>query len=339
MLVLGIETSCDETSVALVKDGTRILANLVSSQVEIHRPFGGVVPEMAGRAHLETLPPLFARALNESGIEAGKIDGVAFTRGPGLIGALLVGTAFAKGLAYARELPLVGVNHLQAHLYAPLLTGGEFFYPLIGMIVSGGHTLLVHARSEREAEIIGSTRDDAAGEAFDKAASLLGLDYPGGPEIEKAARDGDPRRYDLPRGMIHSGDYDFSFSGVKTALRYLIERIRSEEAPLPVSDLAASFQAAVVDVLVKKLAAAAGETRPETIVVGGGVVRNRLLVSRLREALSSSQSHLLIAAPKLCSDNAAMVAGLAFRRLRRGDSDPIWVDADPGLPWGRGIFY
>lgn len=299
---------------------------------------GGVVPELASRAHLKTLVPLLGEAMQQAGIKREAVDGVAFTRGPGLIGALLVGVSLGKALAYTWGVPPVGVNHLKAHLYAPCLEGGAFEFPLVGLIVSGGHTLLVEADSWESARILGGTRDDAAGEAFDKVACLLGIGFPGGPAVEKVSRTGDPERFQLPRPMLKSGDYDFSFSGVKTAVRYLVERIEREGQPIPIADIAAGFQAAVVDVLAAKLKSAVESRRVRTVVLGGGVVRNEHLRLRIQEVLSAEEHQLLISSPDLCSDNAAMIAGLGGRILERGGGGGWEADADPNLPWGEGLF-
>jgi len=337
MIVLGIETSCDETAAALVEDGRKILVNLVSSQLEIHRRFGGVVPELASRAHLEMLLPLLDRAWQGSGFGPEAVDAVAFTRGPDQTGALLVGTSLVKALAYTWRVPLIGIHHLKAHLYAPCLEGAYFSFPLVGLIVSGGHTVLVYAASWSESRVLGATRDDAAGEAFDKVSCLLNLGYPGGPAIEKAARDGEEDQFRFPRGMIKSGDLDFSFSGLKTAVRYTLEKMKKEGRSYRVEDIAAGFQKAVVDVLVEKLRQAVLRTGARTVVLGGGVARNELLRLRVREAFDRESIELLIPSPELCSDNAAMVAGLAYRSLKPGRKDDWSVDADPGLPWGKDL--
>ncbi len=337
MIVLGIETSCDETAVALVADGRKILVNLIASQVEIHRPFGGVVPELASREHLRLLLPLLEESLAKTNLSPSKIDAVAVTRGPGLIGALLVGTSFAKALAYAWQIPLIGVHHLKAHLYASFMEGESPAFPLVGLVVSGGHTAIIHLSSREEGGILGQTRDDAAGEAFDKVASLLSLGYPGGPEIEKISRKGDPRRYDFPRGMLKSGDLDFSFSGLKTAVRYLLQKIPEDERGERSADIAASFQTAVVEVLLFKLKRASLLTGARTIVLGGGVARNQLLREEAHRIFSSPCYRLLIPSPGLCSDNAAMIAGLAFWNLRAARSGPVKMEADPNLPWHGGL--
>jgi N6-L-threonylcarbamoyladenine synthase len=339
MLILGIETSCDETAVALVEDGKRILVNLVSTQVDLHREFLGVVPEIASRAHLKVLAPLLGKALRETGVGREAVSAVAYTIGPGLVGSLLVGVSLAKALAYSWSVPAIGVNHLKAHLYGPILAGEEFEFPLVGMIVSGGHTLLVSAHSWDNARIMGGTRDDAAGEAFDKVAALLDLGFPGGPAVERAARKGDPSRFPLPRGLLRSGDLDFSFSGVKTAVLYLVERLRAAGEEIPAADIAASFQEAVVDVLVSKLSAAASAVSPKTIVIGGGVARNRELRRRVLEEGAFGSARVLVPPPELCSDNAAVTAGLAGRLLERGGEikTGLGADADPNLPWTDGL--
>jgi len=338
MIVLGIETSCDETSAALVEDGRKIVAGLVATQTDLHRPFRGVVPEIASRSHLEVLFPLIGRALAEAGCAWDRIDAVAYTRGPGLIGSLLIGTSAAKAIAYARRKPLIGVHHLKGHVYAARLEGAEYEFPLISLIVSGGHTSLIAAEAWEKARVIGQTRDDAAGEAFDKAANLLGLGFPGGPAIDAASAKGDPKAFRLPRGMRASGDHDFSFSGMKNALRLLLEKEKEKGGELPVADLAASFQAAVVDILIRKLTAAAEETGARTVVVCGGVARNRLLRSRAEEAFPPGGPRLFIPPPILCTDNAAMVAGVGFLRLQAGLLDDFSADADPGLSWGEGLY-
>jgi len=336
MKILGIETSCDETSVALVEDGARIIGNLVSSQVSLHSPFGGVVPELASRAHLENLLPLLDELLGSSHLEG--VDAVAFTRGPGLIGALLTGGAMAKAIAFAKRLPLAGINHLKAHLYAPCLDGASFEFPLVGFVVSGGHTLLVEAQSWDRSRILGSTRDDAAGEAFDKVASLLGLGYPGGPHIQAASSKGDPARFAFPRGMMSSGDLDFSFSGLKTAVRRVVEQLRENSEEIPTADIAAGFQEAVIDVLLHKLRIAVKNVSARTVVLGGGVVCNTVFRQRLETAFSADSVQLLIPTASLCGDNAAMVAGLAYQKLNRGVADDPGIDCDPGLGWGTTLY-
>jgi N6-L-threonylcarbamoyladenine synthase len=330
--VLGIETSCDETAVALVEDGRKILSNVLSSQHEIHGRFGGVVPELASRAHLERLNPLLDEALRRAGAGWGEVDAVAVTRGPGLVGALLVGLATAKALSLAMGVPLVGVNHLEGHIYANALEHDLPDPPYVCLLVSGGHTMLLSIPAPFRYEVLGQTLDDAAGEAFDKVARFLGLGYPGGPVLDRLAREGDPEAVRFPRAMAGSGDFDFSLSGLKTAV---IRHVRAEQAAgreIPTADLAASFQEAVVDVQVQKTIAAAEQKGAGAILMGGGVVAN----SRLRELMSREAERrsipLLYPSLELCTDNGAMIASAGFFRLERGDRSGLDLEADPGLP-------
>jgi N6-L-threonylcarbamoyladenine synthase len=330
MKVLGIETSCDETAVAVVEDGLKVHANLLASQHRIHRRFGGVVPELASRAHLERLNPLLDEALDQAGCRWDGIGAVAVTRGPGLVGALLVGLATAKAVSLATGVPLIGVNHLEGHVYANFLEHGPPDPPYVCLIVSGGHTMLVHMPEEHRYEVLGQTLDDAAGEAFDKVARFLGLPFPGGPELDRLAREGNPEAVRFPRAMAGSGDYDFSLSGLKTAVIRHVRSVGAEAVSLP--DLAASFQEAVVDVQVQKTMAAAGEKGVGTVLLGGGVVAN----TRLRERMAAEGEHLGIRvhypSMELCTDNAAMIAAAGASRLARGERSDLDVGADPGLP-------
>jgi N6-L-threonylcarbamoyladenine synthase len=331
MRVLGIETSCDETAVAVVED-LKVLSNVLASQHDIHDRFGGVVPELASRAHLERINPLIDAALQEAGSEWREIEGVAVTRGPGLVGALLVGLASAKAIALALDVPMVAVNHLEGHIYANFLEHGPPDPPYVVLLVSGGHTMLVHMPEEHRYEILGQTLDDAAGEAFDKIARFLGLGYPGGPELDRLSRGGDPDAVRFPRAMAQSGDFDFSLSGLKTAVIRHVRAEREAGGETSVEDLAASFQEAVVDVQVQKTIAAAESTGVHSILLGGGVVAN----SRLRERMSAeAEGHgmrLLFPSPELCTDNAAMIAAAGQARLARGERSPFDVGAEPGLP-------
>jgi N6-L-threonylcarbamoyladenine synthase len=326
MLVLGIETSCDDTAVALYRTGEGLVVEKRAAQLE-HGDFGGVVPEIASRAHLRTLMPLFSAALAEAGLAAHEIDGIGVTNRPGLIGALLVGTAFAKGLALALDRPLVGVHHLEAHLLA-LRLEREMTFPAVALVVSGGHTELVRIDRIGRYRSLGRTRDDAAGEAFDKIAKLLGLGYPGGPALERAARGGDPEAVAFPRAMMDRDDFDFSFSGLKTAVRLHLDRLgRIDEARR--ADLAASAQEAIVDVLVKKTVACARREGVSRIVLAGGVAANGRLRSLMAEEARRHGIVVEVPSPRFCTDNAAMIAATAERLLQAGIRDDLALDAAP----------
>ncbi|OGO39870.1 MAG: tRNA (adenosine(37)-N6)-threonylcarbamoyltransferase complex transferase subunit TsaD [Chloroflexi bacterium RBG_16_57_8] len=324
MKILGVETSCDETAVAVVEDGVRILSDQIASQVEIHARYGGVVPEVASRQHLLAILPLLKQAMTEANVSWADIDGVAVTNGPGLAGSLLVGVNVAKSVSLARGLPLIAVNHLEGHIYANWLTGGEALpvFPLVCLIVSGGHSDIVLMKCHGEYVLLGRTRDDAAGEAFDKAARILGLGYPGGPAIDRAARQGVPN-VPLPQAWL-KGTNDFSFSGVKTALMRMFRAGDIASA----ANAAASFQQTVVDVLATKTIAAAREYGVRQILLAGGVASNTHLRERIVQA---SPLPVLIPAPRLCTDNAAMIASAGYFHLRDGKTDGLDVDVAPGL--------
>ncbi|MDD5261755.1 MAG: tRNA (adenosine(37)-N6)-threonylcarbamoyltransferase complex transferase subunit TsaD [Methylacidiphilales bacterium] len=329
MRVLGIETSCDETSVSVVeKEGgrLRILQNEIASQIEQHRPFGGVVPELATRQHLLRLDPM-VRELAAAGIpDWQSIDGIAVTAGPGLASALLVGVSYAKALAFALGKPWLAVNHMEGHLFSPFLSNEEVpVCPHVALIVSGGHTLLLHVREPFNYKLLGRTQDDAAGEAFDKVAKLLGLPYPGGPEVEKAAREGNPSAVDFPRSMLDSGDFNFSFSGLKTAVRIHLQRHPGISAP----DVCASFQQAILDVLVAKTLRAAKHAGVKIITVSGGVSCNRALRDAMEAAAKRHGMECRVADPGLSTDNAAMIAAVGACRLEAGLSSPWDFDIDP----------
>ena len=307
--------------------GPRLLSNVIRSQDELHAPFGGIVPEIAARAHLQTLVPVIERALETAGTRWEQVDAVAVTRGPGLVGCLLVGVNVAQAIAWARKLPVVGVSHLAAHVFAAQLEEPELRPPLLGLVVSGGHSDLIRWKEDGDITVIGRTLDDAAGEAFDKGARILGLPFPGGPAIDKLATTGDPRAVAFPRPRAPG--LDFSFSGVKTALLYEVRK-RTSLSEQERADLAASYQEAIVDALLQRVEAAQAQQPAPTIVLGGGVARNR----RLREAAQQrlgSQAHLVIPAPELCTDNAAMIGAAALVEWDRRGPDPAPFDADPSF--------
>jgi N6-L-threonylcarbamoyladenine synthase len=325
--VLAIETSCDETAVALVRAPREILASEIASQINLHQQYGGVVPEIASRNHLPRIKPLIAAALEQSGCAIGEIDCVAATRGPGLLTALLVGYSAAKGIAIGLGRPFIGVNHLEGHLLSPFLGSDSGPRRSVGLIVSGGHTILVRLDAVGSYFLLGRTLDDAAGEAFDKVAKLLGLPYPGGPEIDRLAIEGDPKRFELPRSMLNSGDFNFSFSGLKTAVRYLLPKLEGDYR----ADLCASFQEAVVEVLVRKTVRAARHCGVNLITVSGGVSANSRLRSKMTEAVSATGMQLSLTPPSLSTDNAAMIAYAALERFLNGLRSEITEDADPNL--------
>ena len=331
MRVLGIETSCDETAVAVVDDGRNVLSNAVSSQAHLHERFGGVVPEVAARAHLENINPLIDLALGQADSSLADVDAVAVTVGPGLVGALLVGMAAAKAVAVARALPFVGVNHLEGHIYANVIEHGPIGEPYVCFLVSGGHTMLVYVPRPHVYEVMGQTLDDAAGEAFDKIARFIGLGFPGGPALDDLARKGDPNAVSFPRALSEPGSYDFSLSGLKTAVVRHVKAERARGGTTPNEDLAASFQEAVVEVQVNKTIAAALDKGVTKIVLGGGVVANTRLRKLMTERTNEHGLELLIPAPALGTDNAAMVASAVYFRLAAGERTDLDVGADPGL--------
>ncbi len=335
MLVLGIETSCDETAAAVISDRREILADVVRSQVESHAPFGGIVPEIAARAHLDHLDALIRQAMETAGITFAELDGVAATAGPGLIGGLIVGLMTGKAIAAVRGIPFSAVNHLEGHALSPRLVS-DVPFPYLLLLVSGGHCQLLIAEGVGRYRRLGTTIDDAVGEAFDKAAKMLGLAYPGGPEIERAAKSGNPSRFDLPRPLLRSEGCHFSFSGLKTALRRSIAKLPALDART-VSDLAASFQAAVGDVLADRCANAIEIFRndypeSETLVVAGGVAANEYLRLRLERLCAGTGMRLVAPPQKLCTDNAAMIAWAGIERLRLGLADSLDVPARPRWP-------
>ncbi len=326
-LVLAIETSCDETAVAILRAPREILTSEIASQIDLHKQFGGVVPEVASRNHLPRIRPLIQAALRRSGCSLAEIECVAATRGPGLLTSLLVGYSAAKGIAIGLRKPFIGVNHLEGHLLSPFLNGDDRPLPSVGLIVSGGHTMLVRLHGVGCYDLLGRTVDDAAGEAFDKVAKLLELSYPGGPEIDRLARLGDPRKFDLPRSMLNSGDFNFSFSGLKTAVRYLLPKLEGDFQ----ADLCASFQEAVVDVLVQKTIRAAKGAGVSLVTVSGGVSANSRLRSKIKQSSAAAGLDLKLANSSLSTDNAAMIAFAALERYLRGYRSDLSEDADPNL--------
>jgi len=326
--VLGIETSCDETAASVVDDGTVIVSSVVSSQIDLHARYGGVVPELAGRAHLELLTPVLADALAQAGttVSGEGIDAVAVTYGPGLIGSLLVGVAEAKALSLAWGVPLVGVNHLEAHLFASLLEQPDLGWPLVVLLVSGGHTMLVEVTAPGRYRLMGATIDDAAGEAFDKVARFLGLGYPGGPAIDRIAEEGDSRAFVFPRSLPGDG-YNFSFSGLKTSV---VNTVRKHPDAVT-ADVAASFRLAVVDVLVARARRAAADVGATALCLAGGVAANSLLRRRIEEACEEDGIGAFLPSRALCTDNAAMVAAAGWWRLQHGGASPLTLGADPNL--------
>jgi N6-L-threonylcarbamoyladenine synthase len=334
VIVLGIESSCDDSAAAVLRDGV-LLASVVSSQDAVHGPYGGVVPELASRHHVRNVLPVIDAALGRAGVALDAIDGVAVTRGPGLVGSLLVGLTVAKGIAQRRHLPLVGVNHLEGHLLAANLDrppDAPVPFLFLALVVSGGHSGLYLARDAGDYACLGRTRDDAVGEAFDKAAKLLGLGYPGGPVIDRLAREGNPAAIRFPRATLKRGRFDFSFSGFKTALRQYLAEHPASPATLP--DVAASLQEALVDMLVGTTVDALVTTGVERLVVSGGVAANRRLRTRMSEAAAGIGVDVLFPSPAYCTDNAAMIALAGAPRLARGADDGLDVNAEADLPFG-----
>ena len=334
MILLALETSCDETAVAIACSERGLLASEVASQIAIHQAYGGVVPEVASRNHLKQLRPVIDAALANAGIRLNAIDAVAATSGPGLATSLMIGTSAAKGLAIGLRKPFLAINHLEGHLlspfFGPVSSQPLAALPAVGLVVSGGHTLLVDIRGFADYHLLGRTRDDAAGEAFDKVGKLLGLPYPGGPVIDQMAQTGAPTRFDFPRSMIDSGDFHFSFSGLKTSVRYLLPKL-ADVPDFRLEDVCASFQEAVVDVLVSKTLAAVRATRRKTVALSGGVSCNRRLRERMAAACAKARVELRIADPALCTDNAAMIAFVGLLRVSHNRFSLLTEDIDPNL--------
>jgi N6-L-threonylcarbamoyladenine synthase len=328
--VLGIESSCDECSASVVEDGRRILSNVILSQVDFHKPYYGVVPEIASRKHVEWIRPVVQDALGEAGVAAGDLDAIAVTFRPGLIGSLLVGLSFAKGLAWALGKPLIGVDHIPAHLYAPHLEN-DITYPYLGVLVSGGHTIIARVERWDSIVVLGTTIDDACGEAFDKVAKHYAIGFPGGVAIDKLARSGDPRAYRFPKPSLHKGEafYDVSYSGLKTAVIHQSEQFWNGKSEKSLANIAASFQRAAIDILVDRALAAAGDNGLRRIVAGGGVAAN----SYLRQRMASEDGlEVIFPSLKLCTDNAAMVAGLGYHAFLEGKVSDLTLNAEARVP-------
>jgi N6-L-threonylcarbamoyladenine synthase len=333
--ILAIETSCDDTGAAVVLDGRKILSNIVSSQVSVHQKYGGVVPELASRRHIESIVPIVTEALETAKITLKDINGIAVTQGPGLVGSLLVGLSFAKSLSFVTGLPFVGVNHIEAHLSAIFLDENPPKFPFIGLVVSGGHTSLFRVDGFGKYKRLGQTRDDAAGEAFDKVAKLLGLGYPGGPIIDELSKSGDPKAIRFPRPSLGKNSLDFSFSGLKTAV---VNYVKSNPQPTRgysedlVRDIVSSFQEAVVDVLIKKTLQAAQQQGLRKVVLSGGVAANQYLREKIKEEASREKVKVYIPSPAFCTDNAAMVGVVGYEYLKRGIRSPLSLNAFSNLP-------
>lgn len=333
--ILGIETSCDETAAAVLADGVNLRSNIISSQIEIHKKFGGVVPEVASRKHLENINHVIIEALEKAEVTLADIDAVAVTYGPGLVGALLVGVAAAKAISYAQGIPLIGVNHLEGHISANFLAQPDLEFPLLCLVVSGGHSDLVYLPKRGEFKILGRTRDDAAGEAFDKIARAMGLGYPGGPLIDKLAQGGDPQAIQFPRAFLEEGSLDFSFSGLKSAVLNYLNRASMLNEEINKPDLAASFQRAVVEVLVEKALLAVKQTGVKNLLLAGGVAANQGLRKLLQERAAAVGCNLSYPPLNLCTDNAAMIACAGYYKYMQEDFAPLTLNAVPGLALGE----
>lgn len=328
--ILGIETSCDETCASVVANGREMLSNIVYSQIPLHEIYGGVVPEIAGRAHTEKIDIVVEEALKKSGVPLNKIDAIAVTQGPGLVGALLVGVSYAKGLAYATNKPLIAVNHIEAHICANYITNPKLYPPFLCLVVSGGHSHIIYIDENNNYSLIGCTHDDAAGEAFDKAARVLGLGYPGGPKLDKLARQGDDSALKLPTPKTQ-GEYDFSFSGLKTAFINTLHNMEQKGEKYEPADMAASFQKAVVDSLVDKTMLAAKKLKPDKLLLAGGVSANSLLRERMQKECDNLGIELNMPTLSLCGDNAAMIASCAYGMYVKKEYAPLTLNALPAL--------
>lgn len=335
IIILGVETSCDETSAAVLTNGTDLRSHIISSQIKTHQKYGGVVPEIASREHSLHFQPVIQQALDEAEVDFFDLSAIAVTYGPGLVGSLLVGVSGAKAMAYAAGVPLIGINHLEGHIYANFLHQPDLEFPFLALLVSGGHTHLILFEDHGGYRVLGHTRDDAAGEALDKVARTLGLGYPGGPQIQKAAQEGDAAAFKFPRAMLEPDSLDFSFSGMKSAVLNTLNSARMRGEALSVPDIAASFQQAVVDVLVRKALMAVERRRVRTFLLAGGVAANTLLRETLAQELSKRNVRLVYPPPLFCTDNGAMIAVAGYYHYLAGDFAPWTLNAVPGLGLGR----
>lgn len=331
MYTLAIETSCDETAAAVLKDGRTLLSNVISSQIPIHQKYGGVVPEIASRHHIVDIMPIIDEALKEAHITIDQIDHIGVTYGPGLVGALLVGVSAAKALAYAKDIPLVGVNHMEGHIFANFLVNKELEPPFLSLVVSGGHTMLVLVKDYNSFEVLGQTRDDAAGEAFDKIARVMGYPYPGGPHIDALAKEGNENAIDFPKALAQKGNFEFSFSGLKSAVLNYLNSCKMKGIAYNPNDVAASFQKAVVDVLVEKTREAARETKLNVVTVAGGVSANSALQRELKAMCEEEGFQFYMPQGVLYTDNAAMIGCRAYYMALKGDYAPLTLNANPSL--------
>lgn len=334
-IIMAIESSCDETAVAVIKNGTELLSNVVSTQIEVHKRYGGVVPEIASRKHLEMINGVIQEALAQAGLELEDLTHIAVTYGPGLVGALLVGVSTAKALAYAAGKPLIGVHHIEGHIYANFLVNPDLQLPLLCLVVSGGHTNIVKIAEHGQYQLLGQTKDDAAGEAYDKIARAIGLGYPGGPKIEAIAHEGNPQAIDLPRAWMGEDSYDFSFSGLKSAVLNYLNKAQMKGEEIIAADVAASFQQAVLDVLVNKTVRAARQEQLQTILLAGGVAANQTLRQQLEQAAEAYGIQVAYPPISLCTDNAAMIGAAAHYKALRGEYADWTLNAVPNLPFSN----
>ena len=335
-VILAIESSCDETSAAVVVDGREVLSNVIASQIDTHKKYGGVVPEVASRMHIEVVDSVVKAALGEAGVSLEDVDAIGVTYGPGLVGALLVGLQYAKGLALGSNKPLIGVNHIQGHISANFIEHKDLKPPFVSLVVSGGHTFIVHVKGYRDFEVIGQTRDDAAGEAYDKVARALGLGYPGGPKIDKIAKEGNENAIEFPRAKFQDDTLDFSFSGVKSAVLNYLNKAKMKEEEIHVADIAASFQKAIVDVLKTNLFLTCERRGISKIAVAGGVASNSCLRQTLQNEGAKRGIEILFPSPILCTDNAAMIGSAAYFNYKEGIISDLDINAKPNLKLGEG---